>query len=626
MKKIIFTLTLLAFAKFYGQGFAPAASTWNVPTGGEQTSVGNWGFNATYGSSQFVLAPNSQSWGIMDMDGDKKKDLVVWSINDASGLGKVCGYPSTPHWRVYLNNGSSFASTYITWTVPSGGLVNGSYGPFGFNNSSGDGLSNAVVNSQSWNTMDINGDGKPDLVVTAQNDASAYSKTFGLPSTPHWQVYLNTGSGFATTATNWSIPTGGFQGASSGSWGYNFTSGSGLAQAVQNSQTWSTIDINGDAKPDLVVTAQNDASGYSKVFNVTTSPYWNVYLNNGSSFASSPTVWSVPSGGLQGASSGSWGFFTLGGSGLAQAVANSQSWGIADMDGDGKPDLVVTAQNDASIYTKTFGLPSTPYWKVYSNTGTGFSGSPITWNVPVGGYESSAGNWGFNAFGGSALSSTQANFQSWSTVDLNGDKKPDLIVSAQNDASGNTQIFNATSSPYWKMYVNTGSGFSASPNNWSVPVGGYQSVPPVGFCELSGSGEANAQPNFQTWSTTDINGDDKADLVVTANDDANSYSLVFGLPSSPHWNVFMNTSTVGLKENNTTNLFSVYPNPNIGKFEIRSANDAKELGKIEIYNAVGQKVYSAITDEKIFSVNMSNLASGIYYLKTENGTQKIIKE
>ncbi len=48
--------------------------------------------------------------------------------------------------------------------------------------------------------------------------------------------------------------------------------------------------MNGDAKPDLVVTS---------VCNATASPIgdqrWDVYLNTGQGFASTPTPWALPS-------------------------------------------------------------------------------------------------------------------------------------------------------------------------------------------------------------------------------------------------------------------------------------------------------------------------------------------
>jgi hypothetical protein len=627
MKKTIFTILVLVTKNIIGQGFPASYATWNVPTGGyTHPSTGNYGFNAGSGSSQFALNPGSQSWGVMDMDGDKKKDLVVWSISDASGYGKVCGHPSAPHWRVYLNNGTSFSSSYITWPVPSGGYVNSSYGNFGFNNSSGNGVSNLVTGNESWATMDINGDGKPDLIVTAQNDASTYSKVFGISSSPYWKVYLNTGSGFAASPTNWSVPAGGFEGASStGNWGFNFTSGNGLSQLVQNSQTWSVTDMNGDGKPDLVVSAQNDANAYTKVFGLPSSPHWRVYLNSGSGFASSYSTWNVPTGGFEGsASTGNWGYHALGGSGYSQAVPNSQTWSTIDMDGDAKPDLVVCAQNDAGNFTKVFGLPSNTYWKVHLNTGNGFSSSPTTWNIPAGGWVStSQGSLGFNSLGGSAIPWSNVGFQSWSTTDIDGDKKPDLLVTAQNFSPSIPTVFNNTSSPYWKVYTNTGSGFAASNINWSVPVGGYQSSQPMGFLEVSGSGVAQAQPNYQTWSTTDINGDDKADLVVYAQNDANSYSKVFGLPSSTHWRVYMNTSTVDLKENNVSSLFTVYPNPFNQKIII-SGN--KEKQPVLIFNALGSLIYKSSLESEIVEIDLSPLPSGIYFVKAGTSTKKIIKE
>lgn len=75
--------------------------------------------------------------------------------------------------------------------------------------------------------MDMNGDGRPDLVVASSGT---------------WWVYLNTGTGFESTPLSFAAPGGA---ASLGSnWGYSTTkeSASGLAM----------MDFNGDGLPDLV--------------------------------------------------------------------------------------------------------------------------------------------------------------------------------------------------------------------------------------------------------------------------------------------------------------------------------------------------------------------------------------
>jgi len=432
-----------------GSGFSATAINWPVPLGGLYNNAGNWGFNNVYGNASANSIVNNQSWATMDLNGDNKPDLVVTAQNDASGYDKVFSPANNPYWKVYLNTGTGFSSTFTNWPVPGGGLYTNA-GNWGFNNTSGSASVNSIIQNQTWSTMDINGDNKPDLVVAAENDASGYEKVFSSTSNPYWIVYMNTGTGFATTPATWRVPPGGYY-SSTGNWGFNATSGNAASGSTLYNQSWSTMDIDGDKKPDLVITAQNDASGYEKVFSPGNNPYWIVYLNNGTSFSTTASNWMIPVGGYYG-SAGNWGYNTISADASSSSTPNNQTWSTMDIDGDGKADLVVSAQNDASGYEKVFSPTNNPYWKAYLNTGTRFSATATNWRVPVGGLYNNTGNWGYNATFGLASTNSTINNQSWSTTDIDGDKKPDLIVTAQNDASGYEKVFSPTNNPYWKVY------------------------------------------------------------------------------------------------------------------------------------------------------------------------------
>ena len=74
---------------------------------------------------------------------------------------------------------------------------------------------------------------------------------------------------------------GGQYSSSSYNYGYNLIAGS--SNNNNNSQNWSIVDIDGDAKLDLVVSsAYVGAGGYSLQYGATTNPYWKVYLNSSS--------------------------------------------------------------------------------------------------------------------------------------------------------------------------------------------------------------------------------------------------------------------------------------------------------------------------------------------------------
>lgn len=82
------------------------------------------------------------------------------------------------------------------------------------------------------------------------------------------------------------------------------------------------------------------------------------------------------------------------------------------------------------------------------------------------------------------------------------------------------------------------------------------------------------------------------------------------------------TSSVGLKEL-SANEISVYPNPVNQKLTLLLKQTKQ---KVELYNSLGVLVFSDELDYSNSEIDMSNLKSGIYFLKVGDSTQKIIKE
>jgi hypothetical protein len=101
--------------------------------------------------------------------------------------------------------------------------------------------------------------------------------------------------------------------------------------------------------------------------------------------------------------------------------------------------------------------------------------------------------------------------------------------------------FGASTNPYWKVYLNTGSSFSASVMNWTTPIGGYiSSGTNYGYYQPFGSSSSTL--NSETWSLTDIDGDQKPDLLVTSAGVGGSGGPVqFGAGTNPFWKVYLNT-------------------------------------------------------------------------------------
>jgi hypothetical protein len=429
------------------------------------------------------------------------------------------------------SNSQGFATSNTNWSLPAGGYYDQSAHNYGFFHLNETGSPD--LNCLGWTTMDMNGDGNPDLVVTSQGDGT-HRNSFGLPSGPYWKVYLNTGSTYSLSATNWTLPTGGYVDQAGHNYGFFSTACDGSTDL--NCLGWSSIDMNGDNRPDLVVTSQGDGT-YGNSFGLSTSPYWKVYLNNGSGFATSATNWSLPSGGYVDSQAHNYGFFNIATSGSTEL--NCLGWSTIDMNDDGRPDLVVTSQGDGT-YGNSFNVSTSPHWKVYLNNGSGMATSATNWNLPTGGYvDSQAHNYGF--FNTATSGSTSLNCLGWSTMDMNGDGKPDLIVTSQGDGTyGNS--FGISSSPYWKVYLNTGSAMSSSSTNWNLPSGGYVDWQGHNYGFFNTATAGSTDNNCNGWSTVDINGDTKPDLIVVSQGDG-TYGNSFNVSTSPHWKVYYNTGS-----------------------------------------------------------------------------------
>ncbi len=271
------------------------------------------------GDGTFVAAVTYSSGGIYadavaiaDVNGDGKPDLIVADCganNQSNCAGGSIG--------VLLGNGDgTFGTAAVTSLAPYGGAT-----------------SVAVA--------DVNGDGFPDLIVATG------SNTAGLVG-----VLLNDGTGkFPTVAT---YSSGGL---------------SPLALAV--------ADVNGDGKPDVVVANQ-------WTDNTDTSSNVSVLLNDGTGKFSTAVAY------------GTGGFFP-------------DSVAIADINGDGKVDLVVANSSVGA----TGGLGNVG---VLLGNGDGTFGTAVA--HPSGSY-------------GAA---------SVAVADVNGDGKPDIVVancsSTSSDCSG----------------------------------------------------------------------------------------------------------------------------------------------------------------------------------------------
>ncbi len=113
----------------------------------------------------------------------------------------------------------------------------------------------------------------------------------------------------------------------------------------------------------------------------------------------------------------------------------------------------------------------------------------------------------------------------------------------------------------------------------------------------------------------DINNDNQPDMILG--------NISGGIAYFSSDSLITDTATVvGDFANSKYDKFKIYPNPTEKRLTIYSKNN----GIIQIHNLLGTLVYSTNKKENEVNINISNLSKGIYIVKLNENTQKIIIE
>ena len=140
-----------------GNSFSASAINWNVP---DVETI-----------SEEMDQISGISYAVLDMNGDGLPDLIDTEDNVTDSTWQN---GAQRFWKLYTGNGSSFSATAINWNVPTVETISEEMDQ---------------ISSNNYTVLDMNGDGKPDLIDTEDN---VNDSTWQTGTQRFWIVYLNT--------------------------------------------------------------------------------------------------------------------------------------------------------------------------------------------------------------------------------------------------------------------------------------------------------------------------------------------------------------------------------------------------------------------------------------------------
>jgi hypothetical protein len=122
-------------------------------------------------------------------------------------------------------------------------------------------------------------------------------------------------------------------------------------------------------------------------------------------------------------------------------------------------------------------------------------------------------------------------------------------------------------------------------------------------------GVTNHVRHYYQWFSSDLKG-----YILRLEMSGNDSTLV----TAAYYQKQSNVAT-GVYHPESQNVIGVYPNPNHGIFTLKSTTETLS-GSIYIYNSLGERVWSFNSngDAEKIQIDLSDLSSGIYWLKADN--------
>ncbi len=447
-------------------GFAEHHIRWPVPESGSED-----GFFSPWWNM------DTRWFTTMDLTGDGRPDLVQTGDHTRQN-GFVWRDEFGPYWKVWPGEGVGFAPDFIRWSVPESGQSDGFFAP-------------TWSHGTRWfTTRDLDGDGRMDLIQSGDSSREG-GFVWRDAQGPFWKVWRGGMQGFESQHTRWAVPESGHN------------DGFFALYWAHGDRWFSTMDLNGDGRLDLLQTGDPSRQG-GHVFQDETGAYWRVWLGQRNGFVSESIRWSVPESGLGD------GFF------YPSWTQGERCFATMDLTGDGLPDLIQRADSERSggyVWSDHSGA----YWKVWPGRARGFSPQWTRWSVP----DSGLGDGFFAPW-------WMQGERSFSTMDLTGDGIPDLVQSADPQRRGG-YAWSDTDGAYWKVWPATHQGFAFNAMRWPVPSSGLD----------DGFFATNQNMDSRWFSTMDLNGDRRPDLIQSGDSSRNG-GFVWRDATGPHWRVWLN--------------------------------------------------------------------------------------
>lgn len=340
-----------------------------------------------------------------------------------------------------------------------------------------------------WRTTDLTGDGRPDLVVTAElvgQGRDGRVRAFGQEGERHWKVFPGGADGFASAPVEWSLPE----------WG-------------SGNESFSKVDHTAYLGPRNFPDTGgfqfwwlgNLVDGGLSTFESDDGRYWKVYEGGTEGFASSPTRWrlpDLPNDQFQNL----WATdYSVSYAGRPGDTRTNRLWRTGDFDGDGYWDLAITRKVDPNEPAyEPVGDPDTPQWKVYRGGPDGFSEEAETWRLPNRAASSELFSSGQLVL--EALSSGKS--VAFAVTHTSGDE-PDTVFGYDEDNS------------HWRVYDLGPDGFTEGPREWSVPTKLAGAAGGFFAWNHDPSGASEEPPDgARRWTASSMSRRPGLDLLVTA--------------------------------------------------------------------------------------------------------------